>query len=186
MPAGPQDLVQRQHQVLDRVRELVGVPAVLGVAAVGVDAAQDPVRGRVRDLVVEAVARQRRVVGLDVDPVLVLQPVAHEEAVDGLRRRSRTGAWSAPSAWARSAAGPEADPVLVLGDEVQEPRQLVALALQVRVEQRVVALAPAPQDVVLAAQPLGDLEHVLDLRRRVGEHLGVGVGRRAGLVARVA
>ena len=75
--------------------------------------------------------------------------------------------------------------VLVLGDEVQEPGELGALALEVGVEQGVVALAAAPQDVVLAAQPLGDLEHVLDLRRGVGEDLGVGVGRGAGLVARV-
>ena len=64
--AGPEDLVQRQGQVLDRVRELVGVPAVLGVAAVGVDGAQDAVRDRVRHLVVEAVPGERGVVGLDV------------------------------------------------------------------------------------------------------------------------
>ena len=79
----------------------------------------------------------------------------------------------------------EADLVLVLGDEVQEPGELGALAAQVRVEERVVALAAAPQDVVLAAEPQRDLEHVLDLRRGVGEDLRVGVGRRAGLVARV-
>ena len=60
-----------------------------------------------------------------------------------------------------------------------------ALAAEVGVEERVVALAAAPQDVVLAAEALGDLEHVLDLRRGVGEDLGVGVGRGAGLVARV-
>ena len=75
--------------------------------------------------------------------------------------------------------------VLVLRDEVQEARQLVALAPEVRVEERVVALASAPEHVVLAAEPLGDLEHVLDLGRGVGEHLRVRVGRGAGLVARV-
>ena len=79
----------------------------------------------------------------------------------------------------------EADLVLVLGDQVEEAGELVALAPQVRVEERVVALAAAPQDVVLAAEPLGDLEHVLDLRRGVREHLGIGVRRRARLVARV-
>ena len=79
----------------------------------------------------------------------------------------------------------EPDPVLVLGDEVQEPGELGALALEVGVEQRVVALAAAPQDVVLAAEALGHLEHVLDLRRGVGEDLRVGVGGGAGLVARV-
>ena len=69
----------------------------------------------------------------------------------------------------------EADPVLVLDDQVQEPGELVALALQVGVEQRLVALAAAPQDVVRAAEPLGDLEHVLDLRGGVGEDLGSGL-----------
>src|SRR5262245_59239082 len=37
--AALEDLVQRQGQVLDGVGELVGVPAVLGIAAVGVDRA---------------------------------------------------------------------------------------------------------------------------------------------------
>ena len=53
-----EDLVQRQREVLDRVRELVGVPAVLRIAAVGVDAAEDAVRGREGDLVMEAVTRR--------------------------------------------------------------------------------------------------------------------------------
>ena len=73
----------------------------------------------------------------------------------------------------------------MLGDQVQEPGELVALALEVGVEQRVVALAAAPQHVVGAAEPLRDLEHVLDLRGGVGEDLGVGVGRGAGRVARM-
>ena len=182
---GPEDLVERQREVLDRIRELVGVPAVLRVAPVGVDAAEDAVGGRERDLVVEAVAGQRRVVGLDVDAILVLEPVADEEAVDGrhvvvvlvLGRLHRLRFDQELAA--------EPDAVLVLRDEVQEPGELGALALEVRVQERVVALAAAPQDVVLAAEPLGDLEHVLDLRGGVGEHLGVGVGGGAGLVARM-
>ena len=52
-------------------------------------------------------------------------------------------------------------------------------------EQRVIALAAAPQDVVRATEALGDLEHVLDLGRGVGEDLRIGVRGRAGLVARV-
>ena len=153
-PAAPQDLVERQGQVLDRVRELVGVPAVLRVAAVRVDAAEHPVRDGVRDLVVERVAGERRVVRLDVEPVLVLEPVADEEAVDrrrvvvvlvlGRLHRLRLDQERAL----------EPDPVLVLGDEVQEAGELVALALEVGVEQRVVALAAAPQHVVRATETL--------------------------------
>src|SRR6476660_1335821 len=76
--AGPEataleDLVDRQGEVLDRVRELIRVPAVLRVAPVGVDRAEDPVRDRVGDLVMEGVAGKRRVVRLDVQAVLVLE-----------------------------------------------------------------------------------------------------------------
>ena len=139
----------------------------------------------VRDLVMERVAGQRRVVRLDVQPVLVLEAVPDEEAVDRrgvvvvlvLRRLHRLGLDQERPL--------EPDRVLVLGDEMQEPGELVALALEVRVEERVVALAAAPQDVVRATEALGHLEHVLDLGGGIGEHLGIGVRRRTRLVARV-
>ena len=62
---------------------------------------------------------------------------------------------------------------------------MVLLALQVRVEKRLVALAPAPEHVVLAAELLGDLDRLLHLRRRIGEDVRVGVGRGAAHVARI-
>ena len=100
-PPAAQDLVEGQRELLDRVRELVGVPAVLGVAAVGVDAAEHPVRDRVGDLVVEAVAGERGVVGLDVERGTRRRGRGGPGSRGRSRRRSRTGAWSAPSAWAR-------------------------------------------------------------------------------------
>ena len=180
-----EDLVERQREVLDRVRELVGVPAVLRIAAVGVDAAEDAVRDREGDLVMEAVTGERRVVRLDVDGVLTLEPVRDQEAVDrrdvvvvlvlgGLHRLGFD-----------EELAPEPDPVLVLGDEMQELGELGALPSKVRVEEGVVPLPATPQDVVLAAEALGDLQHVLDLRGGEGEDLGIGIGGRARLVARV-
>ena len=80
--AAPQDLVDGERQLVDRVRELVGVPAVLVIAAVGIDAAEHPVAHRVGDLVMEAVAGERRVVGLEVELVLTLQAMSDEESVD--------------------------------------------------------------------------------------------------------
>ena len=80
----------------------------------------------------------------------------------------------------------EPDPVLVLGDHVQEPGELRLLAGQVRVEQGLVALATAPQDVVRAAQPMGRLEHRLDLGRGEGEDLRIRVRGGARRVARMA
>jgi hypothetical protein len=80
----------------------------------------------------------------------------------------------------------EADLVLVLDDEMQEPSELRLLAREIRVEERVVALTAAPQHVVLAAQALRDLQHVLDLGSGIGEHRWIRVGGCAGLVAGVA
>ena len=142
-------------------------------------------RDGVGDLVMERVAGERGVVGLDVQPVFVLEPVPDEEAVDRRRVVVVLVLGRLHGLGLDQQRAFEPDPVLVLGDEVEEPGELIALALEVRVEQRVVALAAAPQDVVRAAEPMGDLEHVLDLRRGVGKDLGIRVRRCAGLVARV-
>ena len=62
---------------------------------------------------------------------------------------------------------------------------MLAFTAQVGVEKRVVALATAPEHVVRAPEAFGDPEHVLDLRSRVGKHLGIRVRCRARLEARV-
>ena len=53
---------------------------------------------------------------------------------------------------------------------------MVELALHVGVEQGLVALAAAPEDVARAAEFLGDFHGLLDLGGGVGEDVGVGVG----------
>ncbi len=119
-----------ERELVDRVRELVGIPAVLVVAPVRVDAAEDSVGDRVGDLVVEAVAGERRVVRLDVHPVLALEPVADQEAVDGrgvvvvlvLGGLLRLGL--------EQERASEADLVLVLGDQGQEPGELPFLRVR--------------------------------------------------------
>jgi hypothetical protein len=65
--AAAQDLVQRQRHLLHAVRELIGIPAVLGVAPIRVDAPEHAVRHREREFVLEAVPGQCRVVDFDVD-----------------------------------------------------------------------------------------------------------------------
>ena len=74
--AGLQDAIHRQRHVERIVVELVGVPAVLRIAAVDVDRAEDAERVGQRDLVLEGVAGEGRVVGFDVDLHLVLEAVA--------------------------------------------------------------------------------------------------------------
>ena len=80
--AALQDVVERQRDFAHVVRELIGVPAVLRIAAVHVDRAEDAEVDRHGDLVLEAVPGERRVVGFDVDLDLLLEAVVLQEAVD--------------------------------------------------------------------------------------------------------
>ena len=80
----------------------------------------------------------------------------------------------------------ETDLVLVFDHQLHEAAKLIGFALEIGVEQRVVAFATAPQDVVFTAEGMRELKHGLDLGRRVGEHVGVGIRCRASRIARVA
>src|SRR5690606_34169534 len=100
-------------------------------------------------------AGEDRVALLDIDLHLVFETVAAQEAVYGrdveiilvlgwlLRLRldqDRTL---------------KADLVLVIDDEREEASELIELAPEIGVQQRLVALASAPEHIILAVQPLG-------------------------------
>ncbi len=70
----------------------------------------------------------------------------------------------------------EADLPGVIDGHVHEPRQVLELALHVGVPEGLVAFASAPEDIALATQLLGHLQGLLDLRRGVGEGIGIGAG----------
>src|SRR5699024_12674653 len=80
-------LAQHHHHRADGVvqvaGELVGVPAVLRIAAVGVDAAQQAGVGGHLQVVLEGVAGQRGVVGLDVELEVPVQVVPLQKADHG-------------------------------------------------------------------------------------------------------
>jgi hypothetical protein len=109
-------------------------------------------------LVLEGMTGKDRVALLDIDLDLVFEPVPLEEAVDrgdvvivlvlGRLLRLRLDQDRAL----------EADLVLVLDHQVEEAAELVVLALEVGVEQGLVALAPAPQHVVLATELVGRVD----------------------------
>src|SRR2546428_7721550 len=77
-----QDLVERERQLVDRIRELIGVPTVLVVAAVDVDAAEAAERDRAGDFVMKAVTREGRVVRLEVEAGLTPAIVTLKETDD--------------------------------------------------------------------------------------------------------
>jgi hypothetical protein len=114
---------------------------------------------------------------LDIDLDLVFEPVPLEEAVDrgnvviilvlGRLLRLRLDQDRAL----------EADLVLVLDHQVEETSELVVLALEVGVEQGLVAFAPAPQHVVGATELVGRIDAGLHCRSREGKNVRIRIGR---------
>ncbi|CAB5370609.1 unnamed protein product [Rhizophagus irregularis] len=185
-PARAQDFEIGERQFLDRIGELIGVPAILRIAAVRIDRAEDAERRCGGDLVLEGVAGEGCVVRLDIDLHFILKAIALEETVHRsgvkvvlvLGRLERLG-------FDQDRAG-ETDLVLVLDDERQEAAEIVELALKIGVEQRLIALTTAPQHIVRATQTMRGFKCVAHLHRAEREHFRVGVGRATSGKARMA
>ncbi len=181
----PQHHQHRPHRVVQIHRELVGVPAVLRIAAVGVDAAQQARIAGHLQIVLETVPGQRGVVGLDVELEILVQPVLaqethHRGAVEivlVLHRLHRLGL--------DQEIALEADAASVVARQSEEARQMLLLAPHLRVVQARIALATAPEHVVLPAQGHRRLQRRLDLHRRARHHVEIRVGRRTVHIARM-
>ena len=183
--ARPEDLVEREGELIDRVRELIRVPTVLVIAAIDVDAAEETERDRVGHLVVEAVARQSGVVDLEVQAVFVGEPVSLQEPDDG--RNVVVVLMLGRLLWLRldEQRSGESDPLLVLRDQREKPRELRFLPGEVGVEEGFVAFAPTPEHVVRSLETMRDLEHRFHLSGRVREDLRIRIRRRAGRITRM-
>ena len=174
--AACQDLVIGQRHFRHVVGELVGIPAGLVVVAVHVDRAEDAERIGERQFMLEGMAGKDRMALLDIDLHLVFETVVLEEAVDrrdvvvvlvlGRLLRLRLDQDRAL----------EADLVLVFDDHVEEAAELVEFLLQVGVEQRLIAFAAAPENVVLAAELLRRIHAGLHRRRGEGEDVRIRIG----------
>ena len=180
------DLIHHQRILFHAVRELVGIPAQLRVAAVRIDRAEDTQRNRRRDLVVERVARQRGVVGLNVHFNLFFQTELLQEAIHRrhvvvilvLRRFLRF--------WLNQQRAAEADFVLVVDNHLHKAANLLALLTQVGVQQRFISFTATPQDIVLATQLMRGVHCRHHLRGRPAKHFRIRVGCRTCAVAWVS
>ena len=179
-------LHQRRHQLLRVVRELVGIPAIAWIAAIDIDRAEDAVGARDRYFMFEIQSRQGGVIDFNVDLDLLGQSITLQE---GKHRRDivvvlMLGGLEGLGLDQNGAL--EADAVLVLHHHRQKSAILIKFPAQVRVEQRVIAFATAPEHVVLAAEAVRHFQTASHLRGRPGIHLGIRAGGRTARVARVA
>ena len=181
-----QDVVESRGDLANVVRELVGIPAVLRIAPIHVDRSEHAQRDRGRDLVLKAVAGEGCVVGLDIELHFLFEAVGEKESVDGFDIAVVLVLGGFVGLRLDQNGPLKADAVLVFDHHFQEAAELRLLLLEIGVEQAVVALASAPQDVVLAAETLGQFDAVPHLGGSEPEHIRIRVGSRAGHVARVA
>src|SRR5258708_6152509 len=134
----------------------------------------------------ERMVRKHGVADFDVEPDLPLKPEALQEAEYG--GDVEIVLMFGRLLWLRLDQDHAlvADLVLVLDDERQKASELILLAAQVRIEQRFVALAAAPQHIIGAIERMRRVKHILHLRSSVSEHIRIGIGGGACEVARMA
>ena len=165
--------------------ELIRVPADQLVAGVRVDRTEGIGGHGDLKLVHHRVAREGRVVRLDVQLQLAHESVLAEE----VEASGRVGIILVSGGFARFRldveVALEADLLLVLHRHVEERGEVVQLALHVGVVKGRITLAAAPENVTFAAETVGHLERLLHLSRRVGEDVGEGRGARALVVTLV-
>ena len=180
-----EDFIHHQRVLFDAVRELVGIPAQLRIAAVGVNGAEQPQCNGRRNFMMERMAGERRVVSFNIQFNLFFQTKLFEEAVNGrgiivilmLGRLLRFGL--------NQQRAFKADFMLMLHHQLHKAANLLTLLAQVGIQQGFIALATAPQNIVFTAQLMGGIHGGDHLGGRPAKYFRIRVGGRAGAVARV-
>ena len=129
------------------------------------------------------VACENCVVGLDVELEMVQQFILAEKVQAGRRVRVVLVLGRLLRFRLDVELALEAEFLLPRHRHVEEPAQVVQLALHVGVDQAAVALAATPEGVALAPQAVSHLDGLFHLGSGVGVDLGVGRGRRPHGVA---
>ena len=180
-----QDFVHHQRVFFNAVRELVGIPAQLRVAAVSVNGTKQSQSNGSRNFVMERMTGQRRVVRFDVQFDLFFQAELFQETIDG-----RSVVIILMFGWLlrfgfNQQRTLEANLVLVLNDQLHKAANLLALLTQIGIQQGFITFTAAPQDIVFAAQLVGRIHCGDHLSRRPAEHFRIRIGCRPGAIARV-
>ena len=181
-------LQNREHDLsgeIDARRELVGVPAEQLISGVGVDRTKRVGRGGDLQFVLHGVAGERGVVRFKVELEMVDQVVFAQEV--------QTGGSVGVVLMLGRLLGLRLDVelafkselLLVIHRHVEKHGEMVHFAFEVRVEQRAVTLASAPENITFTVEFVGDFQRLLHLRCGVGKHVRVATGGRAMDVARM-
>ena len=180
-----EDFIHHQGVLFDAVRELIGIPAELRVAAVCIHRTEQTERNGAGNFMVERVACKGSVVRLNVKLNLFLKAELFQKAIHGRcvivilmfgrflrfrldeQRTAKTGF------------------MFMLDHHLHKAAKLFTLLAQIGIEQRFVAFTPAPQHIVFTAQLMRRVHGGDHLRGCPGEDFRVWVGGGACAVARM-
>ena len=132
-----------------------------------------------------AMTRQCRMIWLDVKLEMLVETVRFQEANHCLRVIVVLMLGGLFGFGLEQELTLEPDLLFVLDGHVQKGGHVVELLSNVRIQQRLVALASAPKHKTLAAKSMRHIEHLLDLSARMSKAMHVGTRRGAVHVARV-
>ena len=178
--AGLDHLVHAKGGVVDIGGELVGIPAQEHIALVGVDGAEDAVDGSRAELVLEGVACQGGVVGLDVHAEVIHEAVGAQEVGAGANVEVILVLGGLLGLGLDVEVTGEALGAAVVAGQGQELAQVVQLQGHIGVDEGIVALAAAPEDVAGSAQLDSGVDACLDLAGGDGVDVSGGGGSGTG------
>jgi len=130
----------------------------------------------VAEFVLDGVVGERRVVRLQVEGEAVVEVVVPEEGEDGRGIVVVLVYYALPWFGLDKQLAVEADVICVVGGQTEEAGHVIDFPLHAGVEKRLVALATATEDQILAAEPVRHLDDLLSLGSGVGEDVGVRRG----------
>ena len=184
--AATDDLDHRGGEIVCIYRELVGVPAVLGVASVGVDGAEHAVVDGYCEFMLEGVAGEGGMVDFDIDLEVLVEAVGAEETDDGLRIDVILVLCRLHGLGLDEECALEAMCAGVISGCSEHGGKVILLPLHLGVKDAVIAFAATPEHVRGATEFDGSVDRILDLDGCAGDYVEVGIGGGAVGVALVA
>ena len=154
---------------------MIGVPTQQEIAGVGVNRSEQAVRCRRFNLMLERVAGEGRMIGLEVELEMLVETVRLQEGNPGGNIEIILMLGGLHWLGLDQELPRETNGLGVIDRHMQERRQVFLFPLEIGIQQGFVAFPPAPEDIVLTPKLLGDLQCFLHLRRGIREHVGVRV-----------
>ena len=166
----------REFEIINR--ELVGVPSVLCITAVGVNRTEHARIYGASQFMLEGMTCQRSVVHLNIDLEVLIQSVGFEETDNGLGIHIILVFARLHWLGLNEESTLESLRTSIVSRHTEHSSHVLFLTLLVSVEKRHIALATAPEHIVLCAEFDTCVNSVLNLHDSTSHYIKIRVGAR--------